>query len=99
MANVQVRLPDELEAALAGLADELHGTRSDAIRHALAEGLQAHRERKALQDYVAGDVSLEGAATAAGIGLHAMALRARDAGVAYMRYPADELDEDLAALD
>jgi predicted transcriptional regulator len=99
MANVQVRLPEDLEASVDALAERLHGNRSDAIRVALAEGVQVIRERQAFDAYVAGRCSLERAAHDAGIPLHAMASRAAAAGIPYLRYSPAEAGEDVEALD
>lgn len=98
MPNVQVRLPDELEAPLDALAKRLRGNRSDAIRVALSEGLQALAQREALEAYVQGSISLERAAHDAGLSLHEMAVRAGRLGVPYARYAPEEADRDLEAL-
>ncbi len=98
MGNVQVRLPDELEASVDGLAKKLHGSRSDAVRYALAEGVQAIQQKAALEAYVAGRCSLERAAHDAGTTLHDMAARASALGIPYARYSPEEADRDLGAF-
>lgn len=98
MANVQVRLPDELEASVDALAERLHGNRSDAIRIALAEGVRAIRERDAAEAYAEGRCSLEKAAHDAGITLHEMAVRMAARGIPYARYSPEEAAEDVGAL-
>lgn len=98
MGNVQVRLPDELEAMVDEIAKRLHGSRSDAVRIALAEGVQAIRQREALDAYVSGRCSLERAAQDARTSLHDMAARAASLGIPYARYTPDEAQEDLGAL-
>lgn len=99
VGNIQVRLPDDLEASLDGIAKRLHGSRSDAVRIILAEGVQAIRHREALDAYVAGKCSLERAAQDAGTSLHDMAARAASLGIPYARYSAEEAAADLEALD
>lgn len=58
MGNVQVRLPDDLEGELEDLAEELETNRSEAIRRALAEGLESIRVQRALQGYLREEVTL-----------------------------------------
>lgn len=98
MGNMQVRLPDELEASVDQLAKQLHGSRSDAVRYALIEGVQAIRQKAALDAYVGGRCSLERAAQDAGITLHDMASRAAALGIPYFRYTPEEAGHDVGAL-
>jgi hypothetical protein len=57
--NVQVRLPDSLDASLEEPADELPTSRSDGGRRVLDEGLRAVRRNRALKAYAAGRRSLD----------------------------------------
>jgi hypothetical protein len=98
MGNAQVRLPEDLQAEVNGLAARMHGSQSDAIRVALAEGIRAIRQREALQSYIEGRCSLARAAKDAGTSLHEMAARAASLNVPYARYPADEAEGDLGDL-
>lgn len=98
MPNLQVRVPDDLDASVDQLAKRLHGSRSDAVRYALAEGLASIRQKNALDSYVAGRTSLERAAKESGLPLHAMAARAAALGIPYFRITPDEADRDLGAL-
>ena len=99
MGNLQVRVPDDLEASVDAIAKRLHGSRSDALRIALAEGVQAIRYREALDAYVSGKCSLERAAQDAQTSLHDMAARAASLGIPYARYTPEEAAADLKTLD
>lgn len=96
MDNLQVRLPEEDIASLDALASQLRASRSDAARAALDEGIRVLRLRIALDKYAAGDFTLERAAEEAGVSLQRAAQAARDRGVPFFRYGADELRRDAA---
>ncbi|HUR69373.1 MAG TPA: UPF0175 family protein [Candidatus Thermoplasmatota archaeon] len=98
MENLQVRLPDEDVAALDALAVLLHSSRSEAARRALDEGLRSLRASFALERFASGEFSLARAAEFAGVSLDQMARRARDQGLAYIRYePAEAADDARTA--
>lgn len=97
MGNVQVRLPEGLEADLDRMADELHTTRSETIRHAIAQGLSAMLLDRALSQYAAGDISLERGAEQAKVSLYRFAEEAAKRGIPYFRYPPEDLEADMAA--
>lgn len=97
MGNVQVRLPDDLEDDLDRLARDLHTTRSDAARGALAEGLRVIRMERAVGRYAAGEFSLERAAREAGVSLYRMARTTAERGIPYFRYSAEDAGADLRA--
>lgn len=94
MGNVQVRLPDDLEDALDALAGEMHTSRSEVMRNALAEGLTSIRRDRALSRYVAGEMSLEAAARYAGVSMAQLASAAAEQGIPFFRYPTEEADRD-----
>ncbi len=95
MGNVQVRLPDDMEGELEELAAQMHASRSEAMRRALAEGLQVIRFDHALHRYIDGDVSLARAAELADVSLVRMARAAAERGVPYFRYSAEEAEADV----
>lgn len=95
MGNVQVRLPDDLERALEDLADEMHTNRSEALRQALDEGLQALRLERAIRAYQAEEMTLARAAAYAGVSLQRLARRADELGIARYRMSPEELDDDI----
>lgn len=97
MGNVQVRLPDDLEDALEALAGEMHTSRSEVMRNALAEGLASMRLERALSRYVSGQLSLEAAARYAGVSLSRLASVAADRGIPFYRYTVEEADADAEA--
>lgn len=94
MANVQVRLPDDLQAEIDELARELTATRSEAIRALLLEGVGSLRQRRALERYAAGDFSLERGARYARLSLHRFAQLAADRGIPYFRYGPEEAEAE-----
>lgn len=94
MGNVQVRLPDDLEEALDALAGEMHTSRSEVMRNALAEGLTSMRVERALSRYVAGEMSLEAAARYAGVSLVRMASLAAERDIPFFRYSPEEAEAD-----
>lgn len=98
MGNVQVRLPDDMEEKLKDLAEELHASRSEAIRRALDEGLKAIRLDRALQRYARGEVSLARAAHDAGVSIYVMAKEASEAGIPYFRYSIEEVERDAEVV-
>ena len=95
MANIQVRLPEDLLSSLDAVASELHASRSEIVRRAVAQGLRAIRADQAVRGFEEGAYSLEGAAEHAGLTLQAMARELSTRGVATMRYQPDEADADL----
>ncbi len=97
MGNVQVRLPDDMEQALEALASELHTSRSEVMRNALAEGLVSMRLDRALSRYSRGDLSLEAAARSAGVSLSRLASAAADRKIPYARYGLEEAEADRRA--
>lgn len=96
MGNVQVRLPDDLEADLDRLAEELHTSRSEAVRNAIAEGLSAMLLDRALSSYAAGDFSLERGSEYAKVSLYRFAEEAAKRGIPYFRYSPEEAEKDAA---
>jgi len=67
MPTVSVRLSDAEQDELDGVADLLDQDRSTTMRRALAEGLEELRVRHAVERYQGGDVSVNRAASLAGV--------------------------------
>lgn len=99
MGNVQARLPDDLERDLEALAEELHTSRSEALRRALDQGLQAIRLDRAIQAYVSEEMTLSAAASYAGVSLPRMAQEAADRGIPRFRQDPSSLDRDVEAVE
>lgn len=94
MVNVQVRLPEDMAAELDALAEDLHASRSEAIRRALDEGLRELKLQRAMQRYQAGDWTLARAAREAGVPLSRFARAAADRGIPFFRYSVEEAEAD-----
>lgn len=97
MGNVQVRLPDDMERQLDALADELHTSRSEALRNALDEGLQALRLERAVRRYTDGDISLARASADAGVSIQRFAREIASRGIPALRYGPEDAKRDAAA--
>lgn len=97
MGNVHVQLPDDLEDDLEALAEELHTNRSEALRQALAAGLQAIRLERATNAYAEEEMTLARAAEYAGVSLQRLARTAADRGIARFRHDPQALDRDVEA--
>ncbi len=95
MGNIQVRLPDDLESDLDGLAEELHTTRSQVARNAIAEGMRSIRLDRALEKYAEGEFSLARAAQYAGVSIQQAAKKAAERGIAFYRYSPEDAEDDL----
>lgn len=99
MGNVQARLPDDLEDELEAFAEELHTSRSEALRRALDQGLRSMKIDRAVQAYGSSEMTLSRAAEYAGVSVPRMAQEAADRGIPRFRQSPEELDRDVAALD
>ncbi|MFB6360725.1 MAG: UPF0175 family protein [Halobacteriales archaeon] len=95
MGTVTARLPDELEAELEAYIDAEHLDRSTAVRKLLAEGLEARRQERALEQLQAGEVSFTRAAELADLNVWDFAQLVRDRDITWVA--EDDLDADLTA--
>lgn len=96
MGTISARVPDELEAELeAYLADEKLD-RSTAVRKLLAEGLEAWRRDRALEQLDAGTITFSVAAERAGMSIWDFAQLAKERDITWV--DDDHLEDDLEEL-
>ncbi|MFQ5976165.1 MAG: UPF0175 family protein [Candidatus Hydrothermarchaeales archaeon] len=98
MGNVQVRMPSKSIKELDQLGDRLGSTRSEVIRKALKEGISRIKAELALKEYVENKITLCKAALASGMSIAEFAEYASGKGIAFIRYPVKEAEEDLERL-
>ena len=96
MDTISVRLPDELEAELEAYLDEENLDRSTAVRKLLAEGLDAWRRDRAVEELAAGRITFSTAADLAGLSVWEFARIAKERDLTWV---ADgHLESDLEEL-
>jgi metal-responsive CopG/Arc/MetJ family transcriptional regulator len=96
MDTISVRLPDELESELEAYLDEENLDRSTAVRKLLAEGLDAWRRDRALDELAAGRITFSTAADLAGLSVWEFARLAKERDLTWVA--EDHLESDLEAL-
>lgn len=98
MGNVQVRMPSRSIKELDQLGDRLGSTRSEVIRKALKVGISRIKAELALKEYVENKITLCKAALSSGMSIAEFAEYASGKGIAFIRYPVKEAEEDLKRL-
>ncbi len=93
MATVSVRIPDEEKAELDTVATLLEQDRSTTMRQALREGVKTLRTRHAVERYQSADVSINEAASLAGVSIAEWLELAQDRGL------TTQLDETDLSFD
>ncbi len=93
MPTVSVRIPDDEKAELDEVAELLEQDRSTTMRQALREGVKTLRTRHAVERYQSGDVSLNEAASLAGLSIAEWLELAQDRGL------TTQLDETDLSFD
>lgn len=93
MPTVSVRIPDDEKAELDTVAELLEQDRSTTMRQALREGVKTLRTRHAVERYQSGDVSLNEAASLAGLSIAEWLELAQDRGL------TTQLDETDLSFD
>ena len=96
MDTVSARLPDELESELEAYLDEENLDRSTAVRKLLAEGLDAWRRGRAVEELAAGRITFSTAADMAGLSVWEFARLAKERDLTWVA--DDHLESDLEAL-
>ena len=96
MPSISARIPDDEEEELAEVIEILGEDKSTVIRKALSEGLCTLRERIAIQQYQAGEISVNQAARLAGVSIAEWLDIAREHNLTTQLKPED-LDSDAEA--
>ena len=96
MPSISARIPDDEEEELAEVIEILGEDKSTVIRKALSEGLGSLRERIAIQQYQAGEISVNQAAGLAGVSVAEWLEIAREHNLTTQLKPED-LDSDADA--
>ena len=96
MDTISVRLPDELESELEAYLDEENLDRSTAVRKLLAEGLDAWRRDRAVEELAAGRITFSRAADLAGLSVWEFARLAKERDLTWVA--DDHLESDLEEL-
>lgn len=97
MKTVTTRIPEDDEAALSELEDELTADRSEVLRRLIRKGLTDWREEKALEALRDHDVTLRRAAEIADVPYVEMLSLAAEEGID-VGYTTDDLERDLGRI-
>jgi predicted HTH domain antitoxin len=98
MGNVQVRISNEMLGEIDRLSKMLESSRSEVIRKALDDGIIHIKMETTLRDYIDNKITLCKAAVLAGTSVMEFADYAAERGIPFMRYGAEEAEEDLLRL-
>lgn len=98
MANVQVRIPDDLLEEIEKIAGSKHTSRSEIVRRLLDEAIDREKFKMAFKRYVKGEITLCRAAEIAEVSVSKFSQYASDRDVPFMRYSREEAEEDLERL-
>lgn len=96
MGTISARVPDDLEAELEAYLDEENLDRSTAVRKLLAEGLDAWRRDRALEQLADGRITFSRAASLAGVSVWELAHLAEERDITWVA--DDHLESDLEQL-
>lgn len=97
MKTVTTRIPEDDEAALAELEEELSADRSEVLRRLIRAGLADWRQEKALEQLRDHDVTLRKAAELADVSYVEMLTLAAEEGID-VGYTTDDLERDLERI-
>jgi len=98
MANVQVRIPDDLLEEIEKIAGSKHTSRSEIVRKLLDEGIEREKFEMAFERYMKGEITLCQAAEIAETSVSRFSKYASDRDIPFMRYTREEAEEDLERL-
>ncbi|WP_128223527.1 UPF0175 family protein [Halobacteriaceae archaeon SHR40] len=96
MGTISTRVPDDLEAELEAYLESERLDRSTAVRKLLAEGLEAWRRERALEQFADGDLSLSKAAELADCSVWEFTRLIEESDTAWVS--SDHLEADLEEL-
>lgn len=94
MKPVTTRIPEDDEALLTELEDELSADRAEVLRRLIRRGLSDWRREQALEELRAHGITIRTAAERAGVSYVEMLTMAAEAGID-IGYDADDLERDL----
>ncbi|ELY54966.1 hypothetical protein C491_17754 [Natronococcus amylolyticus DSM 10524] len=97
MKTVTTRLPEDDEAALSELEEELAADRSEVLRRLIRDGLEEWRKEKALTQLRDHTITLRRAAEIADVPYVEMLSLAADEGIE-TGYTTDDLERDLERI-
>lgn len=97
MKTVTTRIPEDDEAALADLEEELSADRSEVLRRLIRQGLADWRREKALEELREHNVTLRKAASIADVSYVEMLSLAAEEGID-VGYTSEDLTRDLDRL-
>lgn len=97
METVTTRIPEEDEALLAELQEEMSADRSEVLRRLIHQGLADWRREKAIDSLREHEVTIRRAAEIAGVDYVAMLTLAADEGLD-VGYTVEDLERDLERL-
>ena len=98
METVTTRIPEEDEALLAELQEEMSADRSEVLRRLIHRGLSEWRRQKALDSLREHEVTLRRAARIAGMDYVETLTLAADEGID-VGYAPEDLERDLERLE
>jgi predicted HTH domain antitoxin len=96
MGTISTRVPDDLEAELEAYLESERLDRSTAVRKLLAEGLEAWRRERALEQFSDGELSLSKAAELADCSVWEFTRLVEESDTAWVS--SDHLEADLEEL-
>lgn len=97
METVTTRIPEEDEALLAELQEEMSADRSEVLRRLIRQGLEDWRRERALDSLRDHGVTLRKAAERAGVSYVEMLSLAAEEGIE-VGYTTEDLERDLERL-
>jgi len=97
MKTVTTRIPEDDEAALSDLEDELTADRSEVLRRLIRSGLDDWRKEKALEQLRNHEITLRRAAEIADVTYVEMLSLATEEDID-VGYTADDLERDLGRI-
>ena len=98
METVTTRIPEEDEALLAELQEEMSADRSEVLRRLIRQGLADWRREKALDSLREHEVTLRRAAEIAGVDYAEMLTLASEEGID-VGYTTEDLERDLERVE
>jgi predicted HTH domain antitoxin len=97
MKTVTTRIPEDDEAALAELEEELSADRSEVLRRLIRQGLADWRKERALEDLRDHSITLRTAAERADVPYVEMLTLAAEEGID-VGYTTEDLERDLERI-
>ena len=96
--QLNLRIPSDLEQEIEMIAEQEALRKTDVVRKYLIEGVRSWKLEQAVTRYQQGQISLERAASRAGLSLYAMMDELRRRGIALDQTTPAEAREEIRAL-